>query len=211
MAEKSPAIFVIDDDASVRTSLARLLRSAGLTVETFSSGEAALERAPYDGVGCIVLDVCMPGLTGTDLQARLAQDECDIPIVFLTGHGNIPMGVAAMKQGALDFLTKPVDDEVLLQAIHRALARHESIVRERTEVRTVRERLGTLTPRETAVLRCVLTGALNKQIAARLGIAEKTVKVHRGRVMEKLAVASVAELVRLCDAAGVQPMNVAGG
>jgi FixJ family two-component response regulator len=210
MIEKSPTVFVIDDDDSVRTSLARLLRSAGLTVETFSSGEAALERAPFDGVGCIVLDVCMSGLSGTDLQSRLSQNGCDIPIIFLTGHGTIPMGVSAMKQGALDFLTKPVDDEVLLQTIHRALARHESVVRGQAAVRKVRERLGTLTPRETAVLRCVLTGALNKQIASRLGIAEKTVKVHRGRVMEKLAVTSVAELVRLCAAAGVQPLNAIG-
>ncbi len=210
MIEKSPTILVIDDDDSVRKSLARLLRSAGLNVETFSSGEASLERAPYEGVGCIVLDVCMSGLSGTDLQARLAQNGCDIPIIFLTGHGTIPMGVAAMKQGAMDFLTKPVDDEVLLRTVRGALARHESVVRGQTEVKNARERLGTLTPRETAVLRCVLTGALNKQVAARLGIAEKTVKVHRGRVMEKLAVTSVAELVRLCAAAGVQPLNDTG-
>ena len=128
MAEKSPIIFVIDDDDSVRKSLTRLLRSAGLTVETFPSGEAYLERQPYDGHGCIVLDVCMAGLSGTDLQTRLAAGGCDLPIIFLTGHGSIPMGVGAMKQGAADFLTKPVDDEVLLQTIHQALARHASTV-----------------------------------------------------------------------------------
>ncbi len=203
MPEKSPTIFVIDDDTSVRTGLTRLLRSAGLTVEAFPSGEAFLQRPPYDGCGCMVLDVCMAGLSGTELQARLAQQGCDLPIIFLTGHGSISLGVGAMKQGAADFLTKPVDDEVLLQTIHEALARHASVVRERTELETVRERLESLTPRELEVLRCVLTGALNKQIAARLGIAEKTVKVHRGRVMEKLAVTSVAELVRVCAAAGV--------
>lgn len=207
MAEKSPTIFVIDDDASVRTSLTRLLRSAGLTVEAFPSGEAYLERPPHDGCGCIVLDVCMTGLSGTELQARLAQKGCDLPIIFLTGHGSIPMGVGAMKQGAADFLTKPVDDEVLLQTIQQALARHASVFRQRTEVGAIRELLETLTPRELDVLRCVLTGALNKQIATRLGIAEKTVKVHRGRVMEKLAVTSVAELVRVCAAAGVGPSD----
>jgi len=207
MPERSPTIFVIDDDASIRTSLIRLLRSAGLSVEAFSSGDAFLERPPYDGHGCIVLDVCMAGLSGTELQARLAQRGCDLPIIFLTGHGSISLGVGAMKQGAADFLTKPVDDEVLLQTIHDALARHASVVRERTELGAVRERLKSLTPRELEVLRCVLTGALNKQIATRLGIAEKTVKVHRGRVMEKLAVTSVAELVRVCAAAGVSPRD----
>ena len=207
MAEQSPTIFVIDDDDSVRTSLTRLLRSAGLTVEAFPSGEAYLERPPHYGHGCIVLDVCMTGLSGTELQTHLVQRGCDLPIIFLTGHGSIPMGVEAMKQGAADFLTKPVDDVVLLQTIQQALARHESAFRQRTEVAAVRERLGTLTPRELDVLRCVLTGALNKQIASRLGIAEKTVKVHRGRVMEKLAVRSVAELVRVCAAAGVSPRD----
>ena len=209
MAEKPPTIFVIDDDASVRKSLARLLSSAGLNVETFPSAEAYLERKPYDGLGCIVLDVCMGGLSGTDLQARLAQSGCDIPIIFLTGHGSIPMGVGAMKQGAVDFLTKPVDDEVLLQAIHQSpgAPRGNRAPAHAKSVR-MRARLDTLTPRELEVMRCVLTGALNKQIAARLGIAEKTVKVHRGRVMEKLGITSVAELVRFCAAAGVQPIRV---
>jgi FixJ family two-component response regulator len=207
MADKPPVIFVVDDDASVRTSLARLLRSAGLNVETFPSAEAYLERRPYDGPGCLVLDVCMAGLSGTDLHARLAENGCDIPIIFLTGHGSISMGVGAMKQGAADFLTKPVDEEVLLQAIRRTLARHEAVVHERTEAEAMRARLDTLTPRELEIMRCVLTGALNKQIAVRLGIAEKTVKVHRGRVMAKLEVDSVAELVRACAAAGVQPTD----
>lgn len=208
MAEKPPTIFVIDDDASVRKSLARLLCSAGLNVETFPCAEAYLERKPYDGVGCIVLDICMEGLSGTDLQARLAEHGCDIPIIFLTGHGSIPMTVSAMKRGAADYLTKPVDEEVLLQTIHQTLARHEAVVHKRTEVEAMRGRLETLTPRELEVMRCILTGALNKQIARRLGIAEKTVKVHRGRVMEKLGIMSVAELVRFCAAVGVQPLHV---
>lgn len=209
MGENSSTIFVIDDDASVRKSLARLLESAGLRVETFPSAEAYLQRGRYDGLGCLVLDVCMDGLSGTDLQARLAQSGCKIPIIFLTGHGSIPMGVGAMKQGAVDFLTKPVDDEVLLETIRQALARYEETVHEQTGAQAMRQRLQTLTPREQEVMRCVLTGALNKQIAARLGIAEKTVKVHRGRVMEKLGIDSVAELVRFCAVVGVQPMDVA--
>jgi FixJ family two-component response regulator len=208
MPEKPRTIFVIDDDASVRKSLTRLLGLAGLNVETFPSAEAYLDREPYDGLGCIVLDVCMGGLSGTDLHARLAESGRNIPIIFLTGYGSIPMSVSAMKQGAVDFLTKPVDEEVLLQTILQSLARHEAVVRERIEVDAMRARLDTLTPREREVMRWVLTGALNKQIAARLGIAEKTVKVHRGRVMEKLAVTSVAELVRFCTAAGVQPIHV---
>jgi len=207
MPEKPPTIFVIDDDASVRKGLARLPGSAGLNVETFPSAEAYLERNRYDGLGCIVLDVCMGGLSGTDLQARLAQSGCNIPI-FLTGYGGIPMSVGAMKQGAVDFLTKPVDDEVLLQTIQQSLARHEGVVRGRIETGALRARLETLTPREAEVMRCVLTGALNKQIAARLGIAEKTVKIHRGRVMEKLGIASVAELVRFCAAVGVEPIHI---
>jgi FixJ family two-component response regulator len=211
MTEKPPTIFVIDDDASIRKGLARLLTSAGLSVETFSSAEEYLQREPHDGLGCIVLDVRMGGLSGTELQVRLAQSGCDIPIIFLTGHGSIPMGVGAVKQGAVDFLTKPVDDEVLLQTIDRALARHEGIVRERTEIEAMRARLDTLTPREFEVMRCVLVGALNKQIATRLEIAEKTVKVHRGRVMEKLGITSVAELVRFCAAAGVPPTHLADG
>ncbi|MEI8373252.1 MAG: response regulator [Planctomycetota bacterium] len=208
MVEKPPIIFVIDDDASVRKGLARLLGTAGLNVETFPSAEAYLERKPYEGLGCIVLDVCMGGLSGTDLHARLAQDGRNIPIIFLTGYGSIPMSVGAMKQGAVDFLTKPVDDEVLFQTIRQALARHKAVVRESTEADAMRERLEMLTPREMEVMQCVLTGALNKQIAARLGNAEKTVKLHRGRVMEKLGITSVAELVRFCAAAGVQPLGV---
>lgn len=208
MDDKPPTIFVIDDDASVCKSLARLLGSAGLSVETFPSGEAFLDHKPYQGVGCIVLDVCMDGLSGTELQARLVQSGCDLPIIFLTGHGSIPMSVGAMRQGAVDFLTKPVDDEALLQSIRQSLARHEETVRRRNELASVCARMEELTPREVEVMRCLLTGALNKQIAKRPGIAEKTVKVHRGRVMEKLGVASVAELVRFCAAAGVEPIGV---
>ena len=208
MANQSPIIFVIDNDDSVRKSLARLLNAVGFTVETFPSAEAYLERNPYDGLGCIVLDICMDGLSGTDLQAELARNGHSIPVIFLTAYGSIPLGVGAMKQGAVDFLTKPVDDEVLLQAIQQSLARHQEILRGRSDVDALRARLEPLTPRELEVLGWVITGALNKQIGARLGISEKTVKIHRGRVMEKLGIDSVAELVRFCAAAGVQPANV---
>jgi FixJ family two-component response regulator len=207
MPNATPNIFVIDDDASVRTGLARLLRAAGFEVEMHPSAEDFLERAPLQGIGCIILDVCLGGLSGTDLQAQLTENGCDMPIIFLTGHGSIPMGVKAMKQGAADFLTKPVDEQILLQTIHQALAGYERTVRDRQATVTGQERLHALTPREFEVMRAVLTGALNKQIAGRLGIAEKTVKIHRSRVMEKLGVASVAELVRFCAAAGVPPLD----
>ena len=206
MPEMSATIFVIDDDASVRKSLVRLLGSAGFLVEAFPSAEAYLERKPHEGLGCIVLDVCMQGLSGTDLQARLAQNGCDLPIIFLTGHGSIPMSVSAMRQGAVDFLTKPVDEEILLQTIRQTLVRQEGVVHKRAEIEAMRARLGLLTPRELEVMRCVLTGALNKQIASRLEITEKTVKVHRSRGMVKLGVTSVAELVRFCAAVGVLPL-----
>ncbi|MHB0955321.1 MAG: response regulator transcription factor [Pirellulaceae bacterium] len=207
MTHVAPTIFVIDDDDSVRTSLSRLLNAAGLQVKTFRSAEVYLEHTPHQGAGCIILDVCMGGLSGTDLQTRLAENGCDLPIIFLTGHGSIPMSVNAMKHGAVDFLTKPVDETILLDTIHQALANYERIICDRKQADAARERLEALTPRELEVMREVLTGSLNKQIAARLGIAEKTVKLHRSRVMEKIGVTSVAELVRFAGAAGVSPME----
>ena len=206
MGDAEEFVYVVDDDPSVRKALARLLHSAGHTVETFSSAAEFLARERCQGVGCLVLDVRMPSLGGMELQAELAARGIDLPVVFLTGHGDIPMTVEAMKQGAVDFLTKPVDEEVLLDAVHQALLRHRAARSERLEVQALQERVASLTPRELEVLRCVITGALNKQIAARLGIAEKTVKIHRARVMEKLGVTSVAELVQSCQHAGVEPL-----
>jgi FixJ family two-component response regulator len=203
MGEGPDTVFVVDDDESVRKSLVRLLRSADLRVESFSSAGELLARDPYDGVGCIVLDVRMPELDGIGLQARLAQTGGDLPIVFLTGHGDIPMSVRAMKKGAFDFLTKPVDEDVLLSAVRQALLRHRAARAERLEIEALRTREGTLTPREQEVLRGVIAGALNKQIAAELGIAEKTVKIHRGRVMQKLGASSLAELIRICQRMGI--------
>ena len=198
-------VFVIDDDASVRKSLSRLLRSAGYTAETFSSAEEFLRREHFDGVGCILLDVRMPGLSGMDLQEKLNKADYPMPIVFITGHGDIPMTVEAMKKGAVDFLTKPFDDEGLLQALRAAIEKDRKGRVEYTEVHEIRRLIELLTPRENEILRYVVTGMLNKQIALELGIAEKTVKVHRGRVMEKLGVDSVAELVRLAEKAGIKP------
>ncbi len=200
-----PTVFVIDDDASIRKSLSRLLRSAGYAAETFSSAEEFLRREHYDGAGCILLDVRMPGLSGMDLQEELNKADYHMPIVFITGHGDIPMSVEAMKKGAVDFLTKPFDDEELLRALGAAIEKDRDGRAEYTELHEIRRRIELLTPREDEIFRYVVTGMLNKQIALELGIAEKTVKVHRGRAMEKLGVNSVAELVRLAEKAGIKP------
>jgi FixJ family two-component response regulator len=205
MTAFKPTVFVIDDDASVRKSLSRLLRSAGYTAETFSSAEEFLRREHFDGAGCILLDVKMPGLSGMDLQEELNKADYHMPIVFITGHGDIPMTVEAMKKGAVDFLTKPFDDKELLQALRAAIEKDRNARAEHTEVYEIRRLIELLTPRENEILRYVVTGMLNKQIALELDIAEKTVKVHRGRVMEKLGVDSVAELVRLAEKAGINP------
>jgi len=200
-----PTVFIIDDDASIRKSLSRLLRSADYTVETFPSAEEFLRREHFDGIGCLLLDVQMPGLSGTDLQEELSRAAYSMPIIFITGHGNIPMSVQAMKKGAVNFLAKPFDDEELLQGVREALEKDRKAKAGRAEVHDALRCIEQLTPREQEVLRYVITGMLNKQIALKLGIAEKTIKVHRGRVMEKLGVDSVAELVRLAEKAGIKP------
>ena len=205
VAEPKPTVFVIDDDPSVLKGLARLLKSLGFNAETFASAELFLGREHYDGVGCIVLDVRMPGLNGMDLQDELSRADYSMPIIFITGHGNIPMSVQAMKRGAVDFLTKPFDDEELLEAVKKAIERDGTAKAERAQVHGIRRRIDMLTPREHEILRYVITGMLNKQIALKLDIAEKTVKVHRGRIMEKLCVDSVADLVRLAEKAGIKP------
>jgi len=202
-----PIVFVIDDDASVRKGLSRLLCSAGFEVETFASAELFLEREHYDGIGCLVLDVRMPGISGIDLQDELSKADYSMPIIFITGHGTIPMGVQAVKKGAVNFLAKPFDDEELLQAVREAIAKDTRARAEHAAVLDMWKRLEPLTPREYEVLRYVITGMLNKQIAYALGISEKTVKVHRGRIMEKLSIDSVADLVRLAEKAGIKPPN----
>jgi FixJ family two-component response regulator len=198
-----PVIFVVDDDASVRKSLSRLIRSAGYTVEAFASAKEFLARMPSTGPSCLVLDVRMPNVTGLDLQKTLAGAVHRIPIVFVTGHGDISMSVSALKAGAVDFLTKPFDGKALLGALAQALAKDTRDLGTEARVKEIQERAKQLTKRESQVFALVVTGMLNKQIAAELGIGEKTVKVHRARVMEKMRAGSVAELVRLADGVGV--------
>ncbi len=202
-----PTVFVIDDDASMRRALTYLLQSAGYKVETHSSAEEFLRREHYDGVGCIILDVRMAGLSGMDLQEKLMRSDTSLPIIFLTGHGELSLGVQAMKKGAIDFLTKPCDDEQLLEAVHRAIQKDTQARGSYQEKQEIRRRIGRLTPRENEILRYVIAGLLNKQIAAKLSIAEPTVKIHRGRIMEKLGAESVADLVRLAAKAGVEPFE----
>jgi FixJ family two-component response regulator len=198
-------VFLVDDDPSVRRALTRLIKSAGYQAEAFSSARDFLDywRGGAEGPACLVLDVQMPGLSGLDLQHELQSANALLPIIFITGHGDIPMSVKAMKDGAVDFLPKPVKDKVLLKAIEQAL---ERVVQERSvhdELDTIHRRLDTLTPREFEVLRLVISGMLNKQIAYQLGTVEKTIKVHRARVMEKMEVQSLADLVRLAERAGI--------
>lgn len=205
MTVLKPTVFVIDDDASIRKSLSRLLRSAGYTTEAFASAEEFLGRDHFNGIGCLLLDVQMPGLSGMDLQKELNKADYHMPIIFITGHGDIPISVEAMKEGAVDFLTKPFDDKELLQAVEKAIEKDTSARAVYDEALEIRRRIELLTLRENEIFRHIITGMLNKQIALKLDIAEKTVKVHRGRVMEKLCVDSVAELVRLAEKAGIRP------
>jgi FixJ family two-component response regulator len=190
-------VFVVDDDASFRAAVSRLLRAAGHRVEVFASASAFLERLPSAGPGCVVADLQMPGLSGLDLQAALAGSGNALPVLFLTGHGDIPTSVQAMRLGAEDFLTKRASKEALLEAIGRALARDVRERAERQRVQAARARFDTLTPREREVLEHVLRGQLNKQIAWDLGIHERTVKLHRTAITNKVGVQSVAELTQL--------------
>ena len=195
-------VYVVDDDASVRRALARLIASAGFNVETFPSAEAFLHHPRADRPTCLVLDVRMPGESGLDLQAALGAARRSLPIIFVTGHGTIPASVRAMKEGAIDFLQKPVDEEELLDRIQHALIRSHEARSAQVEEAQLQHRLDTLTAREREVLDLVVTGMLNKQIGDRLGVAEKTIKVHRGRVMQKMAAESVADLVRMLHKLG---------
>lgn len=204
MKEKAHTVFLVDDDASVLKGLSRLLRSAGMNPVTFASPREFLEKHDPDAAGCIILDVAMPGFDGMQLQEELARKGTRMPIIFLTGHGDIPMSVRAMKRGATDFLTKPVHDEDLIKAIHLAIEADLKRRQSQAEIDDIRRRLSTLTPRELEVLSHVIAGKLNKQIAAYLGATEKTIKVHRGRVMQKMQVQSVAELVRIAEKAGIE-------
>ena len=198
-------VYIVDDEEAVRRSIARLVRSVGLRAETFPSAQAFLAQKLGDGPACLVLDVRLPDQSGLDVQAAMGPSQHAIPIIFITGRGNVPMSVRAMKEGALDFLEKPFESEALLECIQRALAKSREGREVETERAAIERRLATLSPRERQVLALVVKGMLNKQIAGALGAAEKTIKIHRGRVMGKMDAASVAELVRMTYTVGFAP------
>ena len=199
----SPTIFLVDDDPGVRKALSRVLRQAGWDVQAFDSAEAFLAHDKRNDPGCLVLDVTMPGLDGLALQRQLGEERHGLPIVFLTGHGDIPMTVQAMKGGAVDFLTKPVDSEALSRAVRAAVDKDTSARHVRAELADLEQRLASLTPREREVLAAVVNGQLNKQIAAELGIVEQTVKFHRARIMERMHARTVAELMHIAARLGI--------
>jgi RNA polymerase sigma factor (sigma-70 family) len=194
---QAPVVFVVDDDPSVRSSLKFLMSSVGLQVESFDSADALLQRKLPDAPGCLILDVRLRGSSGLDFQRQLAARNCHMPIIFITGHGDIPMSVRAMKAGAVEFLTKPFRDQDLLDAVRIALEKDRERCERKREVSDLKERFNSLTPREKEVISMVVSGKLNKQIADQLGTAENTVKVHRSRAMEKMHAQSVAELVKM--------------
>ena len=197
-------VYIVDDDAAVLRSVERLLRSADLDARGFGSPAEFLESLPPDASGCVVLDVAMPGLDGLALQKALTERDCELPVLFLTGRGDIPRSVEAMKSGAVDFLLKPVDDEKLLAAVEMAMEKDRARRRDREGTAEILRRLSTLTARERQVFEAVAAGRLNKQIAADLGTAVKTVKIHRGRMMKKMGASCVADLVRQADRAAIR-------
>ena len=203
MDDEKSTVFVVDDDPSVRSSIERLLRSAGLSVETHASALHYLERYDPTTAGCLVLDISMPGMSGLELQQALGGPGAALPIVFLSGCADIASTVQAMKRGAVEFLTKPVDEPILIDAVHAAIAKDRGDRRYRRELAADHALVESLTPRELEVLRCVVGGMLNKQTAARLGTVEKTIKVHRAHIMHKLRIKSLADLVRFTSRVGI--------
>ena len=197
MGTAKPIVFVVDDDVWIRESLQTLLRDEGWHPETFASAQEFLDRPRAFVPSCLVLDISLPGINGLELQKRVAVERADMPIIFITGHGDIPMSVGAMKAGAVDILTKPFNDEVLLTAIRQALERSRQALAQETKIQELLDRYASLTPRERDVMRLVVSGLLNKQVAGELGITESTVKAHRGQVMQKMKANSVADLVKM--------------
>ena len=202
MPENNPVVYVVDDDPSIRDALDSLIRSVGFRAQTFASAQDFLKSTRPDAPGCLVLDVRLPGLSGLDLQRELARVDIRIPIIFITGHGDIPMSVSAMKAGAVEFLTKPFRDQDLLDAIQAAVERDRASQEGRAELAELRSRYRSLTPREREVMQHVVSGLLNKQIAGELGTSEVTVKLHRGQAMQKMRAASLADLVRMAQQLG---------
>jgi len=204
VTEEKPAVYVVDDDPSVRKALERLLRSAGHDAKTFASASEFLNFTHPDKPGCLILDIKMPRLSGLELQERLAEKGISFPIIFITGHGTVPASVRAFKAGAMDFLQKPFEERELLDAVSRGIEKHRRLRYEQKEMKTLRARLDTLTPRESEVFGLVVSGMLNKQVAFYLGITEKTIKVHRARVMQKMGAQSLADLVRFAEKLGIR-------
>jgi FixJ family two-component response regulator len=201
----TPVIYVIDDDVSIREALRNLLRSVRLNVETFGTAQEFLSSKRSEAPGCLLLDIRLPGLSGLELQRQLVDAKVDLPIIFITGHGDIPMSVRAMKAGAVEFLTKPFRDQELLDAVQQAIERDRAARAHRAALADLHNRYASLSPREQEVMRLVVRGLLNKQIAAQLGTTEGTIKLHRGRVMHKMKAASLADLIRMAERLGTPP------
>ena len=202
MTDTDPIVFIVDDDDSVRKALTRLIKSVDLNVETFASADDFLQRESHKGPACLVLDIRMPGLSGLDLQDELVAAGRTVPIIFISAHGNIPLSVRAMKAGAVDFIEKPFEDQTLLDAIYQSLKKDGQAKLEQAELREIKRRVDSLTPRERQVFAHVVSGKLNKQIAFELGTSERTIKAHRARVMKKMQAKSLAELIRLAEKVG---------
>jgi FixJ family two-component response regulator len=207
MSPAKPAVYVVDDDPSVRVAMERLLKSVGLTVKTYASALEFLEQATPEWSGCLIVDLRMPGMGGLGLQDQLNAHHVSLPVLFLTGYGTVSASVQAMKAGAVDFLEKPVDDQTLLDAVYKALEKDNEARHNQAEMQALHQRLAALTPREYEVLTYIISGRLNKQAATELGTTEKTIKVHRARIMEKLQCASLAELVRLAEKADIKILD----
>jgi FixJ family two-component response regulator len=199
----APVVYVVDDDVSVRESLELMLRFEGWHVETFAAAQQFLDRSPVDGPGCVVIDLSLPDLSGLDLQKLLLTDRANLPVIFITGYGDIPTTVQAMKAGAVEFLTKPLDDAALCAAVRQALERSAASVEADAELRTLRDRHTTLSEREREVMALIVTGLLNKQVGVKLNISEITVKAHRGKVMRKMKAESFADLVHIAARLGI--------